>query len=108
MRVLLFAAAGVPLLPALPKIAAQVMAAQYQAISTAAQGCDVMVATGLFSSVFAAYCPMFLPSPYQRPFEYPSHPLPAGVIDNQVLWDKDVPITCATTATPIGRGSSPP
>ena len=71
------------------------------------QGCDVMVATGLFSSVvaarsvadklgmryvFAAYCPIFLPSPYRRPFEYPSHPHPAGVTDNQVLWDRDVQV----------------
>lgn len=127
----LLAAAGVPLLPAftsvrewvaemlpkratisLPKIAAQVMAAQYEAISAAAHGfggmgCDVMVATGLFSSVaaarsvaeklgmryvFAGYCPIFLPSPYQRPFEYPSHPHPPGATDNQVLWDKDVQV----------------
>jgi len=119
----LFAAADVPLLPAftsvrawlaemlpkratisLPKLAAQVMAAQYDAISAAAKGCDVMVATGLFSSVaaaravaekqglryvFAAYCPMFLPSPYQRPFEYPSHPHPRDIADNQALWDAD-------------------
>lgn len=126
----LFAAAGVSLLPAftsvrewvaeilpkratisLPKVAAQVMAAQYEAISAAAHGdvmgCDVMVATGLFSSVaaarsvaeklgmryvLAAFCPIFLPSPYQRPFEYPSHPHPPGVTDNQVLWDKDVQV----------------
>ena len=122
----LFTAAGVPLLPAftsvrewvaemlpkratisLPKVAAQVMAAQYEAISAAAQGCDVMVATGLFSSVaaarsvaeklgmryvLAAYCPIFLPSQYQPPFEFPSHPHPPGVTDNQVLWDKNVEV----------------
>jgi vancomycin aglycone glucosyltransferase len=127
----LFAAADVPLLPAftsvrewvaemvpkratisLPKLAARVMTAQYEAISAAtrefgATGCDVMVATGLFSSVVAAqsvaeklgiryvhaaYCPIFLPSPYRRPFEYPSHPHPAGVTDNQVLWDRDVQV----------------
>jgi vancomycin aglycone glucosyltransferase len=126
----LFAAADVPLLPAfasvrewlaevlpkratisLPRIAAQVMAGQYTAIHAAVEafdgGCDVMVATGLFSSVaaarcvseklgmryvLAAYCPIFLPSPYQRPFEYPSHPLPPDVTDNQVLWDKDVQV----------------
>jgi vancomycin aglycone glucosyltransferase len=66
-----------------------------------------MVATGLFSSVaaarsvaekqgmryvHAAYCPIFLPSPYQRPFEYPSHPHPPGVTDTQVLWDRDVQV----------------
>jgi vancomycin aglycone glucosyltransferase len=95
----------------LPKIAAQVMAAQYEAISAAAHafgaGCDVMMTTGLFSSVvaarsvadklgmryvFAAYCPIFLPSAYRRPFEYPSHPLPPDVTDNQVLWDRDVQV----------------
>jgi vancomycin aglycone glucosyltransferase len=122
----MFAAAAVPLLPAftsvrdwiaemipkratisLPQLAAQVMAAQYPAISAAAQGCDVMVATGLFSSVVAAravaekqriryvhaaYCPMFLPSPHQRPMEYPGHPHPPGVTDNQALWDRDVQV----------------
>jgi vancomycin aglycone glucosyltransferase len=127
----LFAAAGVPLLPAfasvrqwlaevlpqratlsLPKLAARVMAGQYEAITTAAQafgakGCDVMITTGLFSSVVAAravaekqsmryvhagYCPMFFPSPYHRPLEYPGHPHPAGVTDNQVLWDRDVQV----------------
>lgn len=123
----LFAAAGVPLLPAftsvrewvaemlpkratisLPKVAAQVMAAQYEAISAAAQGCDVMVTTGLFSSVcaarsvaekqgmryvFGAYCPIFLPSPHQKPpLEYPGHPHPPGVTDNQVLWDADTKV----------------
>lgn len=124
----LFAAAEVPLLPAftavrewvaemvpkratisLPQLAAQVMASQYEAISAAAHefGADVLVATGLFSSVaaarcvadklgmryvFAAYCPIFLPSPHRRPFEYPSHPLPAGVTDNQVLWERDVQV----------------
>jgi vancomycin aglycone glucosyltransferase len=127
----LFAAAGVPLLPAftsvrewvaemlpkratlsLPKIAAQVMTAQYEAITTAAHafgdvGCDVMVATGLFSSVaaarsvadklgmryvLAAYCPVFLPSPYQRPVAFLSHPHPPGVTDNQALWNRDVEV----------------
>ncbi len=127
----LFAAAGVPLLPAftqvrkwlaeimpkratidLPKLAAQVMAAQYEAISAAAEsfgaaGCDAMVTTGLFSSaaaarcvaekrgmryLYAAYCPIYLPSPHQRPFEYRSHPLPQDVTDNEILWGRDVQI----------------
>jgi vancomycin aglycone glucosyltransferase len=66
-----------------------------------------MVATGLFSSVAAArcvadklgmryvsaaYCPMFIPSPYQRPLEFPSHPYPAGETDNLVLWDRNVQV----------------
>jgi len=91
----------------LPELAAQVMAAQYQAIAAAAKGCDTMMATGLFSSVaaarsvadqqgmryvFAGYCPMFLPSRKQRPLEYPNHPHPAGVTDNVVLWERDVEV----------------
>jgi vancomycin aglycone glucosyltransferase len=122
----LFADAAVPLLPAftsvrewvaerlanratisLPKLAAQVMSAQYEAISAAAQECDLMVATGLFSSVaaaqsvaeksgvryvHAAYCPMFIPSPHQRPLEYPSHPHPPGVTDNELLWERDAQV----------------
>jgi vancomycin aglycone glucosyltransferase len=120
----LFAAAKVPLLPAftsvrtwladimskrgtipLPQLAAQVMAAQFDAISAAARGCDVMIATGLFSSmaaarsvadqqgmqyVFAGYCPMFLPSKNQRPLEYPNYPHPPGATDNEVLWERDI------------------
>ena len=123
----LFAAADVPLLPAftsvrdwlkemmpkratmsLPKIAAQVMAAQYEAIDAAARsfdgGCDVMVVTGLFSSVIAArtvadkrnlryvlamYCPIFIPSPQQPPYQYPSHPHPPG-LGNAALWAENV------------------
>jgi vancomycin aglycone glucosyltransferase len=141
----LFAAADVPMLPAftsvrgwlaeimprramisLPELAAQVMAAQYESITTAAQGCDVMIATGLFSSmaaarsvaeqqgmryVFAGYCPMFLPSKNQRPLEYPNHPHPPGVTDNVVLWERDVQVMNAVfggslNALRLSRGLS--
>lgn len=123
----LFAAADVPLLPAftsvrdwvkemipkratmhLPTLAAQVMAAQYEAIDAAVASfdapCDVMLTTGLFSSVaaartvadqrgvryeLAAYCPMFLPSPQQRPFEFHSHPHPPE-LSNEALWERNV------------------
>jgi vancomycin aglycone glucosyltransferase len=122
----LFAANEVPLLPAftsvrdwvkemipkratihLPTIAAQVMAAQYEAIDAAVAAfganCDVMLTTGLFSSVaaaravadkrgiryeLAAYCPMFLPSPQQRPFEFQSHAHPPG-LSNEALWERN-------------------
>jgi len=125
----LFAAADVPLLPAfrsvrefvkemipkratlsLPKVAGEVMAAQYAAIDAAVAAfdgdCDLMLTTGLFSSVaaaktvadkrglryeLAAYCPMFLPSPHQRPFEFPSHPHPPG-LSNAALWERNVQV----------------
>lgn len=122
----LFAATGVPLLPAfasirawlaevmpkratlsLPELAAQVMVNQYRAVSEAvaafgAKGCDAIVATGLFSSVvaaravaekqgaryvYAAYCPYYLPSPDYKPPEYPGHPHPPGMTNNEALWE---------------------
>jgi vancomycin aglycone glucosyltransferase len=124
----LFAAADVPWVPAftavrkyvslmsptgvvlsLQDVAAKIMTAQYEAISAAAKdGCDLVLATGLFPSVaasqcvaeklgahfaYATYSPIFLPSQYRRPFEYPNHPhLPAGETDIQVLWKKDAEV----------------
>ncbi|KRE13268.1 glycosyl transferase [Bosea sp. Root483D1] len=117
----LLARAGVPLAPAfMPirqwvgerakplstadfhKLASDMMAAQFDAISAAAEGCDAIVATGLFPSASAArsvaelmgltyrhvtFCPLFLPSQHHRPFPYPGHPLPPEVTDNRELWD---------------------
>lgn len=117
----LLARAGVPLAPAfMPirqwvserakpsstadfhKLASDMMAAQFAAISAAAEGCDAIVATGLFPSASAArsvaelaglayrhvtFCPLFLPSHHHRPFPYPGHPLPPEVSDNRQLWD---------------------
>ena len=120
----LIARAGVPLAPAcspvrkwiadalanqppmsLPERAALVMSAQFEAISAAAEGCDAVLATGLFPStaaarcvaetrglpyVYAAYCPIFLPSEHHRPHPYPGHPVPGDEPDNRRLWDRDI------------------
>jgi vancomycin aglycone glucosyltransferase len=117
----LLARAGVPLAPAfMPirqwvgerakpasaadfhKLASDMMAGQFDAISAAAGSCDAIVATGLFQSASAArsvaerlglcyrhvtFCPLFLPSHHHRPFPYPGHPLPAEVTDNRELWE---------------------
>lgn len=117
----LLARAGVPLAPAfMPirqwvserakpssaadfhKLAAEMMAGQFDAISAAAGECDAVVATGLFPSAAAArsvaelrglpyrhvsFCPLFLPSHHHRPFPYPGHPLPREVTDSRLLWD---------------------
>ncbi|WP_186416852.1 glycosyltransferase [Bosea sp. CS1GBMeth4] len=84
------------------KLASDMMAAQFEAISAVAGGCDAIVATGLFPSASAArsvaelrglayrhvtFCPLFLPSHHHRPFPYPGHPLPPEVSDNRELWD---------------------
>ncbi len=116
--------AGVPLAPAytqvrkfvadalanrppmpLPQRAAGVLKGQYDAISAAAEGCDAILAAGLFPStaaarcvaeqrglpyVYAAYCPTFLPSTHHKPYPYPGHPNPDGVTDNRRLWEHNV------------------
>ena len=107
--------AGVPLAPAfapvrqwiemakqsgmgLPQLAAKMVPAQFDAIAAAAEGCDAIVATGLFPSVAAAqsvaeklgirsvlvaFCPLLLPSPHHPPMEYPGWPHPPKV---QITW----------------------
>lgn len=110
--------AGVPLAPAcapmrpwvaearrrsggIRQIAGELVAAQYDAILAAAEGCDAIVATGLFPSaaaarsvaemlgiryVLASFCPLILPSAHHPPFEYPGFPHPPGVTDPRALW----------------------
>lgn len=85
----------------LPQTAAALIRGQHEAISEAAAGCDMIVATGLFPSVAAAqavaesrglpfawvsFCPLVLPSPHHPPMPYPGHPNPQGVTDNRALW----------------------
>nr|WP_246685812.1 glycosyltransferase [Mesorhizobium sp. B2-4-6] len=85
--------------------ATEIVARQYEALSVAAEGCDAVLAFGLFPSCAAArlvaeqrgmrymlgtFCPIWLPSPHNRPHEYPSHPLPPGVTDNRLLWEMDI------------------
>ena len=111
---------GVPLVPAgppvrplvqaaarpspadLPRIAAEVMAAQFDTLAAEAEGFDALLATGLLPAaasarsvteklgiryVYAAYCPIFLPSPHHAPTLFPGRPFPPDVTDNRVLWD---------------------
>ncbi|MFZ2029910.1 MAG: glycosyltransferase [Vitreimonas sp.] len=85
----------------LPKLAAKMIPLQVEAISTAAAGCDAIVATGLFPSVAAAhcvaekgglhyqtanFCPLSLPSHDHAPFPRPGYPLPPEVTDRRALW----------------------
>ncbi|MFD0369433.1 glycosyltransferase [Streptomyces sp. NPDC127114] len=82
-----------------------VAAAQYEAVTVAADGADTVVATGLFPAVagarsaaeklglrfaYVAYFPGMLPSPHHPPYPLPGRPLPEGVTDNRTLWDLDV------------------
>ncbi|MET7765862.1 glycosyltransferase [Streptomyces sp. NPDC005336] len=115
----LLAGVGVPLVPVgssvralvtgptppaagLPQRAAALVAAQFDAVAAAAEGCDALVATGLFPAaagarsvteklgiryVYASLQPTTLPSPHHPPHPYPGRPLPPDVTDNRVLWD---------------------
>ncbi len=91
----------------LPKLAAQMVRAQYDAIAAAAEDCDLILATGLFPSsaaacsvsemkgipyLHASFCPLFLPSPHHRPYEYPGWPHPPELADNQALWDRNIAV----------------
>lgn len=114
----LIARAGVPFVPAfmpvrnwietarqsgegLPRLAARMVRAQYETLLAAAEGCDAIVATGLFPNVAAAqaaaeilgcrfvhavFCPITLPSHHHAPMEYPGHPHPPGMTDIRDLW----------------------
>jgi vancomycin aglycone glucosyltransferase len=88
--------------PDVPRVAADLIAAQFDALAAAAKGCDALVATGLLPAVagarsvaeklgirfvYAAYCPIALRSPHHPPMGLPGRPLPPDVTDNRVLWD---------------------
>ena len=80
------------------------VAGQFEAITAAARGCDVLVAGmalqfALHSVaeqlgipyVYAAWCPITLPSPHHAPPPLPSWAQPPtdGTADNRTLWTQD-------------------
>ncbi|MFI6444155.1 glycosyltransferase [Kitasatospora sp. NPDC050543] len=88
-----------------PRRAAELVAAFYDKVTAAAEGCDVLLATGLVPAVagvqavaeklsmryvYVSYQPVSLPSPHHPPMPRPGRPLPSDVTDNQVLWDLDI------------------
>ncbi|MBT2365844.1 glycosyltransferase family 1 protein [Streptomyces sp. ISL-10] len=116
----LLAGVGVPLVPCGPsvralvtgvtppsaadafRLAAELVAARFDTLASAAEGCDALVATGLMPAgarsvaeklgiryVYACYHPFELPSPHYPPSPRPGRPFPPDVTDNRVLWDLD-------------------
>jgi vancomycin aglycone glucosyltransferase len=88
----------------LPQRAAEVIAGQFEAVTAAAEGCDVLMATGMMSaaagalsvaemlgirSVSVTFQQLTLPALHRRPLAYPGRPFPPEVTDNRVLWDLD-------------------
>lgn len=95
---------GAPAPSSLPQRAAELIASQFEVIPPAAEGCDVLVATGMvpaaagarsvaeklgIRSVSVTFQQITLPSPHRPPLAYPGRPFPPEVTDNRVLWDLD-------------------
>ena len=98
-------AASPPSMADVPRRVAELIAEQFEKLPAVAQGCDAMVATGLFPVaasvqsvaeklgtryVFAAYCPIYLPSPHHRPQPLPGRPVPPDVTDTRALNELDI------------------
>ncbi|MER7043354.1 glycosyltransferase [Streptomyces jumonjinensis] len=86
----------------LPRRAAEWVAAQFDKLVEAAEGCDALVAGGMMPVaersvterlgipyVYASYQPVTLPSPHRPPLPRPGRPFPPEVTDNRALWDLD-------------------
>lgn len=88
-----------------PRLAAELIAVQFDRLAPAAEGCDALVTTGLapvvagarsvaeklgIHSVHASYCPIYLPSPHHRPQPLPGRPIPPDVTDARVLNELDI------------------
>ncbi|WP_371502554.1 glycosyltransferase [Kitasatospora sp. NBC_00374] len=86
---------------------AELMAAQFDTVAAAAEGCDVLVAAGPLPVtagsrsvaeklgiryVHVSHQPVLLPSPYRRPPARRGRPLPPDATDNRALWDLDAQI----------------
>ncbi|MGK5543263.1 glycosyltransferase [Streptomyces sp. URMC 127] len=88
----------------LPERAASLIAGQFESVTEAAEGCDLLVATGMVPAAAGAlsvaeklgvpavsvtFQQLTLPSPHRAPLAYPGRPFPPEVTDNRVLWDLD-------------------
>ncbi|MFK4688797.1 glycosyltransferase [Streptomyces pristinaespiralis] len=114
------AGVGVPLVPvgpsaraltkaappasSLPERGAALIADVFAAVPPAAEGCDVLVATGPMPaaagalsvaeklgipSVSVTFQQLALPSPHHAPLAYAGRPFPPDVTDNRMLWELD-------------------
>ncbi|MCF3132302.1 glycosyltransferase [Streptomyces olivochromogenes] len=87
-----------------PQRAAALIASYFDTVAAAAEGCDVLLASGLLPAaagarsvaeklnvpyVYASFQPITLPSPHHPPHPRPGRPFPPDVTDNLALWDLD-------------------
>ncbi|GHC62444.1 glycosyltransferase [Streptomyces flavofungini] len=82
--------------------AAELVAAHFGPVAAAAEGCDVLVASGLMPAgarsvaerlgiryVYACFHPFEMPSTHYLPSPRPGPQPPSGMTDNRALWDLD-------------------
>ena len=97
-----------------PRVAAELVAAQFETVCRGAEGCDALVATGLMPAgartvaeevgipyVLVAFHAGSFPSPHQKPLSRPGRPFPPGVTDNRVLWEVDAERVQALYGAPL-------
>ncbi|TCP43635.1 vancomycin aglycone glucosyltransferase [Tamaricihabitans halophyticus] len=99
-----------PSVSSLPRHAAEVIARQFEVIAPAAEGCDVLLVTGMMPaaagalsvaemlgirSVSVTFQQLTLPASHRRPLAYPGRAFPPGVTDNRALWELDAQSTDA-------------
>ncbi|WNF29310.1 glycosyltransferase [Streptomyces sp. C11-1] len=88
----------------LPRRAAELIASQWQVMPAAAEGCDVLLATGAMPAIAGArsvaeklgigcvtviFQQLTLPSTHRPPLAYPGRPFPPDVTDHRALWELD-------------------
>lgn len=131
----LVARVGVPLIPLGPstrsiaaglktpspdaafRLAAELVAARFETLPGAAEGCDAIVATGLMPAgardvadklgiryVLATFHIFGLPSRHFAPAARPGQQSPAGETDNRVLWAQDAERVNALYREPLNQG----
>lgn len=94
--------------------AAELVAAHFETVGKAAEGCDVLVASGLMPAgvrsvaeklgvryVYAAFHPFEMPSAHYGPAPRPGPPAPPDMTDRQALWDLDVQKVNALYLAPL-------
>jgi vancomycin aglycone glucosyltransferase len=97
--------AAPPSMADVPRRIAELIAAWFDKVTPAAEGCDALVASGLMPaaagarsvaeklgihSVHVSFCPIYLPSPHHRPSGVPGRSVPPDVTDPRVLNDLDI------------------
>ena len=99
------------------RLAAELVAARFETLATAAEGCDVILATGLMPAgarsvaeklgigyVLATFHIFGLPSRHFAPAARPGKQSPEDETDNRVLWRQDAERVNALYLEPLNQG----